>query len=74
MVRGGWKTPTVAMRYQHATVERDQAIADRLGAFYRIAETIDDAATDAGLFHCAVEMARQRWATAGPPLKSFCSR
>jgi integrase len=32
MARLGHTTPTVAMRYQHSTVERDQAIAARLGA------------------------------------------
>jgi integrase len=32
MNRLGHRTPTVAMRYQHATEERDQAIAGRLGA------------------------------------------
>ena len=31
MQRLGHRTPTVAMRYQHATLERDQAIAERLG-------------------------------------------
>jgi hypothetical protein len=30
MARLGHRTPTVAMRYQHATVERDRAIADKL--------------------------------------------
>lgn len=32
MHRLGHRTATVALRYQHATVERDRAIADRLGA------------------------------------------
>ena len=32
MSRLGHATPSVALRYQHATLERDQAIADRLGA------------------------------------------
>ena len=32
MSRLGHATPAVALRYQHATVERDKAIADRLGA------------------------------------------
>lgn len=31
MARLGHATPTVALRYQHATAERDRAIADRLG-------------------------------------------
>jgi integrase len=31
MPRLGHTTPTVALRYQHATLERDQAIAERLG-------------------------------------------
>jgi integrase len=38
MARLGHTTPTVAMRYQHATAERDQAIADRLGALMRAVE------------------------------------
>jgi len=33
----GHTTPTVAMRYQHATVERDRAIADRLAQMRRAA-------------------------------------
>ena len=37
MVRLGHTTPTVAMRYQHATQERDRAIADKLGALMRAA-------------------------------------
>lgn len=37
MSRLGHASPTVAMRYQHATVERDQTIADRLGALMRAA-------------------------------------
>ena len=32
MSRLGHTTPDMALRYQHATLERDQAIADRLGA------------------------------------------
>jgi hypothetical protein len=32
MARLGHTTATVAMRYQHATRERDRPIADRLGA------------------------------------------
>jgi integrase len=31
MARPGHRTPTVAMRYQHATTERDNAIANKLG-------------------------------------------
>ena len=38
MSRLGHTTPTVAMRYQHATTERDQSIADKLGALMRAAE------------------------------------
>ena len=34
MARLGHATPTVALRYQHATLERDKAIADRLGALF----------------------------------------
>ena len=39
MARLGHRTPTVAMRYQHATAERDQAIASRLGPLMRVAVT-----------------------------------
>ncbi len=39
MERLGHSTPTVALRYQHATAERDQAIAQRLGALMRTAAT-----------------------------------
>jgi integrase len=35
MARLGHSTATVAMRYQHATTERDRAIAERLGALLR---------------------------------------
>ncbi len=35
MSRLGHTTPTVALRYQHATLERDQAIAERLGVLLR---------------------------------------
>jgi len=38
MKRLGHTTPNMAMRYQHATQERDQAIADRLGALMHAAE------------------------------------
>ena len=38
MSRLGHTTPTVALRYQHATLERDRAIADRLGALMRAVE------------------------------------
>ena len=38
MARLGHRTPAVAMRYQHATAERDQAIAGRLGALMRAAD------------------------------------
>jgi integrase len=42
MVRLGHTTPTVAMRYQHATQERDRAIADKLGALMRAAAPEED--------------------------------
>ena len=35
MARLGHTTATVALRYQHATHERDRAIAEKLGAFMR---------------------------------------
>lgn len=38
MARLGHSTPTMAMRYQHATLERDREIADRLGALLRLAD------------------------------------
>jgi integrase len=34
MARLGHTTPAVAMRYQHSTAERDQAIANKLGALF----------------------------------------
>ncbi len=37
MARLGHTTPTVAMRYRHATQERDRAIADKLGTPIRVA-------------------------------------
>jgi integrase len=36
MGRLGHATPAVALRYQHATLERDRAIADRLGSFLAV--------------------------------------
>jgi hypothetical protein len=39
----GHGTPTMSLRYQHATTERDTAIADRLGALMRAAEQQPDA-------------------------------
>ena len=42
MNRVGYSTPTVAMRYQDATFERDQAIAEKLGALLRAAQTDGD--------------------------------
>ncbi len=42
MARLGHTTPQVALRYQHATAERDQAIADRLGALMRAAAAAAD--------------------------------
>lgn len=38
MARLGHTTPTMALRYQHATKERDKAIADRLGALFADSE------------------------------------
>ena len=38
MDRLGHSTPEIALRYQHATRERDRAIADKLGALLRGAE------------------------------------
>jgi integrase len=35
MSRLGHSTPSMALRYQHATLERDKAIAERLGALLR---------------------------------------
>ena len=37
MERLGHSTPAVALRYQHATAQRDQAIAERLGTLMRAA-------------------------------------
>lgn len=44
----GHTTPTVAMRYQHATVERDRAIADRLAQMRRAAaeDAVEPASAD----------------------------
>jgi len=42
MARLGHTTPGVALRYQHATLERDRAIADRLGALMAAA-TVNEA-------------------------------
>ena len=42
MSRLGHSTATVAMRYQHATAERDRAIADRLGELMRAAAKVED--------------------------------
>jgi integrase len=41
MSRLGHATPAMALRYQHATAERDSAIADRLGALMRAVEDAD---------------------------------
>jgi hypothetical protein len=38
MDRLGHSTPEVALRYQHATRERDRAIADKHGALLRAVE------------------------------------
>jgi integrase len=42
MDRLGHTTPTMALRYQHATEERDRAIADRLGELFRAVESAPD--------------------------------
>jgi hypothetical protein len=39
----GHKTERMAIRYQHATLERDQAIAEKLGALMRVADTAQPA-------------------------------
>jgi len=44
MARLGHTTQNMAMRYQHATQERDRAIADRLGALMRTTEKGDNRA------------------------------
>lgn len=49
MSRLGHTTPQMAMRYQHATTERDQSIADKLGALMRSVELEPDAPTAAVL-------------------------
>jgi hypothetical protein len=41
MSRLGHATPAMALRYQHATAERDSAIADHLGALMRAVEDAD---------------------------------
>jgi integrase len=38
MARLGHSTPDIAMRYQHATADRDKALADRLGALFTAVE------------------------------------
>ena len=38
MARLGHSTPDMAMRYQHATADRDKALADRLGALFTAVE------------------------------------
>jgi hypothetical protein len=56
MHRLGHKTPTAAMRYQHATSERHREVADRLGALLRpgaiepelVADVIDIAGPNGG--------------------------
>ena len=42
MDRLGHTTPTMALRYQHATEERDRAIAERLGELLRAVESAPD--------------------------------
>ena len=34
MTRGGHASPTAALRYQHAAVDRDREIADKLGVMF----------------------------------------
>ena len=40
MKRGGHSSPTAALRYQHATMERDRALADSLAAMAPVAAVI----------------------------------
>jgi len=40
MDRLGHSTPEIALRYQHATRERDRAIANKLGALFRAVEGV----------------------------------
>jgi integrase len=47
MARLGHATPTMALRYQHATLERDQAIAERLGALLPTADAAAEQAPEA---------------------------
>jgi hypothetical protein len=37
MARGGWSSPQMALRYEHATEERDRFIAQALGSFAAVA-------------------------------------
>jgi hypothetical protein len=46
MARLGHTTPNMAMRYQHATAERDRAISDRLGALLRVADAVEEPVGD----------------------------
>jgi integrase len=48
MSRLGHATPDMAMRYQHATLERDKAIADRLGVLLKTTDEGSSAATTVG--------------------------
>lgn len=44
MSRLGHTTPAVALRYQHATLERNQAIAERLGLLLNAGQAAPDSA------------------------------
>ncbi len=46
MDRLGHSTPEIALRYQHATRERDRAIADKLGALLRAVEAQPEPASN----------------------------
>jgi hypothetical protein len=46
MDRLGHSTPEIALRYQHATRERDRAIADKLGALLRAVEAQSESASN----------------------------
>jgi integrase len=51
MARLGHTTPNMAMRYQHATQERDRAISERLGTLMRAAELQLDNRTEIRSLH-----------------------
>ena len=79
MARLGHKTERMAIRYQQATLERDQAIVEKLGALMRVAETAQPAtnlvpierhASDSYLTRDATEVAPPR----SRPLRSRTQR